>query len=112
MSLEGFIILKQFDAAGLHLTYPKDKKAAMRAAEVLAESHLQRSSSDSSDRASLTEHPDDVVSHLYKLLATAGLLLAPCEAIIFSTLYLGSLLFLEAHHRQTGDATKAWGPNW
>ena len=85
MSLEGVVILKQIDAAGLHFTYPKDKKAAMRAAEVLAESHLQRSSSDSSDRASLREHPDDVVSHLSKLLATAGLLVAQRQAIIFST---------------------------
>ena len=49
--------------AGLHFTYPKDKKAAIRAAEVLAESHLQRSSSNSSGTLSLREHPDDVVSH-------------------------------------------------
>lgn len=60
----------------------------MRAAEVLAESHLQRSSSDLSDSASLREHPDDVVSHLFKLLATAGLLLAQCRAILFSTCIL------------------------
>lgn len=51
-----------FHAAGLHFTYPKDKKAAMRAAEILAASDLRRSSSDSSDRTSLREHPDDVVS--------------------------------------------------
>jgi len=90
MSLEG-VISKHFDAAGLHFTYPKDKKAAMRAAEVLAESHLQRSSSDSSDRASLREHPDDVVSHLSELLATAGLLLAECQAAIFCTCILEAL---------------------
>jgi len=108
MSLEG-VISKHFDAAGLHFTYPKDKKAAMRAAEVLAESHLQRSSSDSSDRASLREHPDDVVSHLSELLATAGLLLAECQAAIFCN--LGSLWFFEGQHRQIDDATRTWGPN-
>ena len=97
---------KLFNAAGLHFTYPKDKKAAIRAAEVLAESHLQRSSSDSSDEASLREHPDDVVSHLLSSFATAGLLieekkrkatkenakkgllLAECQASIFCTCIL------------------------
>ncbi len=94
MSLE-CVISKQFDAAGLHFTYPKDKKAAIRAAEVLAESHLQRSSSDSSDRASLREHPDDVVSHSSELLATAGSLSAECQTTIFRTCILEAFGYLK-----------------
>ena len=49
--------------AGLHFTYPKDKKAALRAAEVLAAQQVEHASSDSSERLSLREHPDDVVSY-------------------------------------------------
>ena len=54
-------VLRLASFTGLHLTYPKDKKAAVRAAEVLAAQQLERSSSDLSARASLMEHPDDVV---------------------------------------------------
>lgn len=35
-----------YAAAGLHFTYPKDKKAAIQAAKVAAATHLQHSSSD------------------------------------------------------------------
>lgn len=103
---------KPFDAAGLHFTYPKDKKAAMRAAEVLAESHLQRSSSDSSDRASLKEHPADVVSHISKLLATAGLQLAERQATIFCTCILEAFASLKDNaDRQMMMPQKLGAPN-
>ena len=49
--------------AGLHFTYPKDKKAALRAADPLAEQQISGSDSEYSF-TSLREHPDDVVSLL------------------------------------------------
>ncbi|KAL0030933.1 hypothetical protein WJX79_002316 [Trebouxia sp. C0005] len=86
---------------GLHFTYPKDKKAAMRAAEVLAESHLQRSSSDSSDRASLREHPADVELQGLKPPPAAAVT-TPTEPALQGLLFSGVEAQSQAQHAQQG----------
>lgn len=48
--------------AGLHITYPKDKKAALRADDILAFQRIESSDAEYDSLTSSREHPDDVVS--------------------------------------------------
>ncbi|DBA69936.1 TPA: hypothetical protein ACH3X2_012430 [Trebouxia sp. C0005] len=73
----------------------------MRAAEVLAESHLQRSSSDSSDRASLREHPADVELQGLKPPPAAAVT-TPTEPALQGLLFSGVEAQSQAQHAQQG----------